>query len=67
MTVFKAAGANVSVGERVRIVWPSLREGITGTVVAFDSERKLLEVRIDGKRWDGAPMLVALDEVERAS
>ena len=64
MTVFKTAGAAVSVGSRVRVVWPSLREGITGTVVSVDHPRKLLEIRIDGERWEGAPMLVALDEVE---
>ena len=63
-TVLKTAGAAVSVGSRVRIVWPSLQAGITGTVMAVDNRRKLLEIRIDGKRWEGAPMLVAIDEVE---
>lgn len=63
MTVFRTVGTAVSVGSRV-VVWPSLREGITGTVVPVDDARKLLEIRIEGKRWDGAPMLVARHEVE---
>jgi len=32
--------------------------------MAVDNMRKLLEIRINGKRWEGAPMLVAIDEVE---
>jgi len=31
--------------------------------MAVDNRRKLLEIRIDGKRWEGAPMLGAIDEV----
>lgn len=64
MTVFRTVDAAVSVGSRVRVVWPSLRDGITGTVVAVDDARKLLDIRIEGKRWEGAPMVVARHEVE---
>jgi hypothetical protein len=63
-TPVKTAGSAVAVGSRVRVVWPSLREGITGTVLTVDDTRKLLEVRIDGQRWEGARMLVACHEVE---
>ena len=62
--VSKTAGVAVSVGARVRIVWPSRRTDIIGTVVDVDNMRKLLELRIEGDRWEGAPILVALDEVE---
>ncbi len=62
--VSKTAGVAVSVGARVRIVWPSRRTDIIGTVVDVDNMRKLLEIRIEGDRWEGAPILVALDEVE---
>ncbi len=65
MTVMsKTAGVAVSVGAQVRVVWPSRRTDIIGTVVDVDNMRKLLEIRIEGDRWEGAPMLVALDEVE---
>ena len=62
----KTAGVAVSVGARVRIVWSSRRTGIIGTVVEVDNMRKLLEIRIESDRWEGAPILVALDEVEPA-
>ena len=54
----------IAVGSRVRIVWPSARDGLTGVVTAIDGTNNRLYVRIDGERWRRlAPILLARDEV----
>ena len=54
----------VAVGSRVRIVWPSTHDGLTGVVTAIDGTNDTLYVRIDGERWRTmAPILLAREEV----
>ena len=42
-----------AVGDRVRIVWPAARQGLTGVIASI--ERGVLCVRVDGDRWRDAP------------
>ena len=52
----------IAIGSRVRIVWPSIRDGLTGTIIAIEGAR--VYVRIDGERWKGmAPIPCRLEEV----
>ena len=54
----------VAIGSRVRIVWPSTHDGLTGVVTAIDGTNDRLYVRIDGERWRRmAPILLAREEV----
>ena len=54
----------IAVGSRVRIVWPSAHDGLTGVVTAIDGTNDRLYVRIDGERWRTLPpILLAQDEV----
>ena len=54
----------IAVGSRVRIVWPSAHDGLTGVVTSIDGTKNRLYVRIDGERWRTmAPILLARDEV----
>ena len=60
----RSSGA-IAVGSRVRVVWPSTLDGLTGTVVTIDGTHGRLAVRIDGERWrNRAPIPVARGEVE---
>ena len=54
----------VAIGSRVRIVWPSTHDGLTGVVTSIDGTNNRLYVRIDGERWRTLPpILLAGDEV----
>ena len=54
----------VAIGSRVRIVWPSTHDGLTGVVTAIDGTNDRLYVRIDGERWRTMPpILLAREEV----
>lgn len=56
----------IAVGTRVRIIWPSVHDGMVGIVTAIDGTRGRLLVRIDGERWRNmAPILVSRHEVQR--
>ena len=60
--------SRISGGSRVRVVWPSPLEGLTGTVTFINDSSGLYEVRIDGERWRGRrPILVTREEVELVS
>ena len=54
----------IAVGSRVRIVWPSTHDGLTGVVTSIDGTKDTLYVRIDGERWRTLPpILLAREEV----
>ena len=54
----------VAIGSRVRIVWPSTRDGLTGVVTSIDGTNNRLYVSIDGERWRTLPPIqLACDEV----
>ena len=54
----------MAVGSRVRIVWPSTHDGLSGVVTYIDGTRNRLYVRIDGERWRTLPpILLAREEV----
>ena len=56
----------IAVGSRVRIIWPSPRDGLTGTVTAVNGP--LLHVRLDGERWRGMePVPIHIGEVRLIS
>ena len=50
--------ARIAVGSRVRIVWPSTHDGLTGVVTAIDGTNNTLYVRIDGERWRTPPPIL---------
>lgn len=57
--------SGVHAGVRVRIVFPSVLEGQTGTVTSADDQQQVVTVRIDGDPGhDGGPIRVKLAEVE---
>ena len=39
----------LAIGSRVRIIWPSTRDGLSGIVTGI--EGRTIYVRIDGERW----------------
>ena len=58
----------IRVGSRVRITWPSVRDGLVGVVTSIDDTGGMLYVRIDGERLRNLPSIpVARHEVVPAA